>query len=159
MGRGRFRHQPDCDCDYFPGGCRVRKILQSISYKRRRKKLTCLGKSPKLVTPLHFKVPKEGVLGQYFMALTPLPSKTNFFYLFPYGKTDHASLERMNSCPFVQIVAPVKMANRACRCQYSFLWTCTGLSVPCRNSNSNFCKTPGTSLAHCRQGGGDCGGY
>merc|ERR1712156_126724 len=75
--RRGLRHQPDCDCDYFPGGCRI--------------------------------------------------------------------------------VAPVKMANRACRCQYSFLWTCTGLSVPCRNSNSNFCKTPGTSLEHCRQGGGDCG--
>ena len=94
--RRGLRHQPDCDCDYFPGGCRVRKKLQSISYKRRRKKLTCLGKSPKHVTPLHFELKKwnlakkkggikgqkKGFLGQYLINLWPWPPsllKQTFF--------------------------------------------------------------------------------
>ena len=56
----QYGHSPVgiCDCDYSSGGCRVRKILQSISCEGKRKKLTFFGKSPKYVSPLHFELKK-----------------------------------------------------------------------------------------------------
>ncbi|GLC58316.1 hypothetical protein PLESTB_001345600 [Pleodorina starrii] len=50
-------------------------------------------------------------------------------------------------------------ANTACKCIYRGAWTCGGEVVPCSDSTSPFCKSPGYDKNTCQQGRGDCDGY
>ena len=49
--------------------------------------------------------------------------------------------------------------GKACKCVYSFLWTCKGEETDCKEAANAKCILPDKSLASCKQGGGDCGGY
>jgi len=50
--------------------------------------------------------------------------------------------------------------NLACRCKYSFLWTCTQATIVlCPDVDHAKCKNPDMSKEACLLGRGDCGGY
>lgn len=136
-----------CDCDYHPGGCRISKPARpgqacKCSYKGA---WTCGGSvvacknpnSPGCQNPdvsVASCVEGDGDCDGY------------------KGATCDCNYEK-GGCYISQVAPPFT----ACKCRYSFLWTCSGSLVPCANESSPFCIQPDASLASCQQGGGDCG--
>lgn len=61
----------------------------------------------------------------------------------------------LSGCAIDQ-AAPVGLA---CKCQRMGMLRCVGKVVLCRDPQSIFCQTPGTSYFSCLQGRGNCDGY
>lgn len=149
QGRGNCDGYKDktCNCDYSPGGCKIKQPAQpgyacQCAYAGA---WTCHGYTVNCADPNHPKCKSPDTTAQ----------------ACAQGKGDcgaYSSCDceyRKGGC-HVTKAAP---ANHACQCWYKGGWTCAGQVTLCINPDSPHCVRPDTFLQSCVQGKGDCGAY
>ena len=139
-----------CDCDYHPGGC---SISQAATLANTACKCIYLGGWRCRGDVVHCDDPNSHYCKN--------PDKSVYSCFQGNGDCEGYKTATCD-CDYHPGGCTISKApprNTACKCSYTWLWTCRGDITKCRHTSDYYCRYPDTSKRSCFLGRGDCGGY